>query len=295
MAAPTVHTRAELRVFYGLVLALALYGQSTGASSWLIPPDAGALHAAALGLLVVAFVLVLELGAVVLLRRAEAQRRAGQKAAVAILAAIALALAAAALSWIGHWSPDLSDQIQAWAFAGSTLLGVIVWAIMADLAIDATVARHRSVAGAVRRYIKDLAMDDSEKAVLLATMDVPMITGLITGGPDTLEAADSRDRNVRIAKILAKAIDPDTWHGDTPKPAAPKAPEPKAAAAKPKPSSKPGRISRVDWGAVAAACERLRTELGRPPSARELADATPYGKSTTAKYLADPTLGQEAA
>src|SRR5690606_32354418 len=232
MATATVHTRTELRVFYSLVLGLALYGQSTGASSWLVPDDASHLQAALLWVLVIAFVLVLELGAVVLLRRAETQRRAGERAWVAIFAAIVLAGGAAGLSWIGHWGTSTSAQIQSWAFAGATLLGVLVWAIMADLSIDATVSRHRAVESAVRRYVKDLSMDGSEKAVLLATMDVRMITQLITGGPDALGGADGRDRNVRIAHILARAIDPDTWHGQEAKPAAKKA----AGAAAPAPA-----------------------------------------------------------
>lgn len=300
MATATVHTRTELRIFYALVLALALYGQSTGASTWLIPTNAGPLQTAALWLLVIAFVLVLELGAVVLLRRAETQRRGGQPAVVAILAAIALALAAAGLSWAGHWGPSTADQIRAFAFAGSTLLGVIVWAIMADLSIDPTVARHRSVQSAVRRYIRDLSMDASEKAVLLATMDVPAITALITGGPDGLDAADGRDRNVRIARILARAIDPDTWHGPKPAPKPVKAaavPAPRAVAApSPRPAApqrraatavpRGGPSNEAKRAALLAAWQKLRTELGtdRPPC-RVLADAAGVGKSLAAKWL----------
>lgn len=311
MATATVHTRTELRVFYSLVLGLALYGQSTGASSWLVPDDATRLRSALLWVLVIAFVLVLELGAVVLLRRAETQRRAGERAWVAIFAAIVLAGGAAGLSWIGHWGTSTSAQIQSWAFAGATLLGVLVWAIMADLSIDATVSRHRAVESAVRRYVKDLSMDGSEKSVLLATMDVPMITRLITGGPDALTDADGRDRNVRIAKILAVAIDPDTWHGQDAKPA-PKKPAPTPAAApapapralpvpRPTPAAKRERknTTTVDASAIVAAYERLTDESGRPPSVRELAAATGYGKSTTAKviksHVMDMDNGQEQA
>lgn len=328
MATATVHTRTELRLFYGLVLGLALYGQSTGASSWLIPDDASHLRSAFLWVLVIAFVLVLELGAVVLLRRAETQRRAGERAWVAIFAAIVLAGGAAGLSWIGHWGTSTSAQIQSWAFAGATLLGVLVWAIMADLSIDATVSRHRAVESAVRRYVKDLSMDGSEKSVLLATMDVRMITQLITGGPDALAGADGRDRNVRIAHILARAIDPDTWHGQDAKPAAKKAaPTPAAAPdlvrtpasapAAPKPSPAPAaprqpraitaktRDSRSGDEARArllAAWTDIRDKQGIDrPSCRALADAADVGKSLAAKWLKDHLAqmdnghGQEAA
>ena len=313
MATATVHTRTELRLFYGLVLGLALYGQSTGASSWLIPDDASHLQAALLWVLVIAFVLVLELGAVVLLRRAETQRRAGERAWVAIFAAIVLAGGAAGLSWIGHWGTSTSAQIQSWAFAGATLLGVLVWAIMADLSIDATVSRHRAVESAVRRYVKDLSMDGSEKAVLLATMDVRMITQLITGGPDALGGADGRDRNVRIAHILARAIDPDTWHGQEAKPAAKKAAgaaapapalvsTPASAPAAPKPAPTPAaprqprattakpRAPRSRDEArerLLAAWKDMREEMGDRPPCRALADAAGVGKSLAANWLKD--------
>ena len=112
------HARTELRIFYAVVLVLALFGQSSGASSWLIPKDANEAQMFLYWLLVFAFVAVLELGAVVLLRRAETQRRAGQRAWIAILTAIALALGAAALSWAGHWGPETHERIQACAFAG---------------------------------------------------------------------------------------------------------------------------------------------------------------------------------
>lgn len=313
MATATVHTRTELRVFYSLVLGLALYGQSTGASSWLVPDDASHLQAALLWVLVIAFVLVLELGAVVLLRRAETQRRAGERAWVAIFAAIVLAGGAAGLSWIGHWGTSTSAQIQSWAFAGATLLGVLVWAIMADLSIDATVSRHRAVESAVRRYVKDLSMDGSEKSVLLATMDVRMITQLITGGPDALGGADGRDRNVRIAHILARAIDPDTWHGQEAKPAAKKAAgaaapapalvsTPASAPAAPKPAPTPAaprqprattakpRAPRSRDEArerLLAAWKDMREEMGDRPPCRALADAAGVGKSLAANWLND--------
>jgi hypothetical protein len=204
--------RTELRFFYAVVLVLALFGQSSGASSWLIPPGANQAQTFLYWFLVFAFVAVLELGAVVLLRRAETQRRNGQRAWVAILTAIALALGAAALSWAGHWGPAVHEQIQAWAFAGSTLLGVIVWAIMADLSIASHVAQNRAVRDAVRRYIKALEMDGAEKAVLLATVNIPLITRWIIEGTDSAEGT-GHERDIRIARILAKAIDPATWHG----------------------------------------------------------------------------------
>lgn len=279
------HARTELRVFYVVVLVLALFGQSSGASSWLIPPGTNEIQRSLYWVLVVAFVAVLELGAVVLLRRAETQRRNGQRAWIAILTAIALALGAAALSWAGHWGPTIHEQIQAWAFAGSTLLGVIVWAIMADLSIDAQVARNRAVREAVRRYIRALQLDGAEKAVLLATVNIPLITRWIMEGPDSVEGT-GHERDIRIAGILATAIDPETWHGHELDVTIPKAPlaakkpapvpapveEPRpAATVKPKaPKPATGSPRVADFGLVQDAFVELYVETGRVPGCRAI-------------------------
>jgi len=286
------HARTELRVFYAVVLILALFGQSSGASSWLIPQDANEVQRFLYWLLVFAFVAVLELGAVVLLRRAETQRRAGQRAWIAILTAIALALGAAALSWAGHWGPVIHEQIQAWAFAGSTLLGVIVWAIMADLSIAAHVAQNRAVREAVRRYIKALEMDGAEKAVLLATVNIPLITRWIIEGPDSVEGV-GHERDIRIARILAKAIDPATWHGQE------LAPKMKPAVAfaktqlpatapvaepvqKPTPKRPAQRRTHSDFAKVEAAFVELYAATGKRPGARALEDAVQGAKKKSA-------------
>lgn len=328
MASPTVpaHERTELRVFYAVVLVLALFGQSSGASSWLIPAGADSVQRFLYWFLVLAFVAVLELGAVVLLRRAETQRRAGQRAWIAIITAIALALGAAALSWAGHWGPAIHEQLQAWAFAGSTLLGVIVWAIMADLSIAEDVAQHRAVREAVRRYIRALTMDAAEKAVLLATINIPVITRWIIDGPDAAGAV-AHERDVRIARILAEAIDPDTWHGHDAPAVAPEAPQPEpvpvpeflhlpalpdapaapsAQAAAPRaprrprpaprqtPPADPDQRDAERDDAFANAWKELIAEYAaegrtKPPSCRELGERAGYGKSTAAKWIKRPT------
>lgn len=301
MASSTVpaHGRAELRIFYVVVLVLALFGQSSGASSWLIPPDANQAQTLLYWLLVFAFVAVLELGAVVLLRRAETQRRAGKRAWIAILTAIVLAVGAAALSWAGHWGPEAHEKIQAWAFSGSTLLGVVVWAIMADLSIAEHVSQRRAVRDAVRRYVKSLTMDNAEKAVLIATMNIPLITKWILDGPGAVEG-QGHERDLRIAAILATAIDPDTWHGLQAPPQIEAVPEPVATVAAPKPAApkpqpKPQQRSIDDTQERDAkflkAWKRLIKEHAaagnpNPPSCRELGDAAGYGKSTASKWIA---------
>lgn len=300
--------RTELKVFYALVLALALYGQSTGASSWLVPDHAGTLQKTLLWVLVLAFVAVLELGGVVLLRRAEAQRRGGQRAAVAILTAIAIALGASGLSWIGHWSPALADQIQAWAFAGSTLLGVVVWAIMADLSIDPLVDRYRAVRVAIVRYVKGLPMDAAEKAVLTATLDIPFITRYITEGPGAVEGVRAHPRNARIAQILAEVIDPEAWHKtEKPKPVVvPDAPRPVPSRRRAQHVKRTGGRSGIvlagdtaptdltpasgrgpEWPDldVAKRAEIVWGECATAPSAQQFADAVGCAKSTANTWI----------
>jgi hypothetical protein len=289
------HARTELRIFYGVVLILALFGQSSGASSWLIPPDANEAQKLLYWLLVFAFVAVLELGAVVLLRRAETQRRAGQRAWIAILTAIALALGAAALSWAGHWGPATHEKIQAWAFSGSTLLGVIVWAIMADLSIAEHVAQHRAVRDAVRRYVKALTMDNAEKAVLIATMNIPLITKWILDGPAAVEG-QGHERDLRIAAILATAIDPDTWHGHqapapAKAPAVPAAPKTVPVERPALPSTAPTAVKRraaaqkFSPDEFAAAYQRLYIELRKAPSVTELGNAGTWSRSKAGKWM----------
>ncbi|MEU5157276.1 hypothetical protein [Glycomyces sp. NPDC021274] len=298
MTSTKAHARTELRIFYGVVLILALFGQSSGASSWLIPPDANEAQTILYWLLVFAFVAVLELGAVVLLRRAETQRRAGQRAWIAILTAIALALGAAALSWAGHWGPEVHEQLQAWAFSGSTLLGVIVWAIMADLSIAEHVAQHRAVRDAVRRYVKALTMDNAEKAVLIATMNIPLITRWILDGPAAVEG-QGHERDLRIAAILATAIDPNTWHGHqvpaqvdaapVAEPVAPvQAPAPRRAepaSAKTAPQPRRKTVQKFSPDEFAAAYQRLYLALGKAPSVTQLGLAGAWSRSMAGKWM----------
>lgn len=80
------------------------------------------------------------------------------------------------------------------------------------------------------------------------------------------------------------------------------APAPRALPVpRPTPAAKRERknTTTVDASAIVAAYERLTDESGRPPSVRELAAATGYGKSTTAKviksHVMDMDNGQEQA
>lgn len=194
----------ELVIFYVLVLVLAFYGQASGTSSWLIPGDAEWAELLLLGALVIAFVLVLELGTVALLRRAEALRQAGARAGGVIVAATVLALGAATLTFVSHWGPADVEKIQSFAFAGTTMLGFTVWTLMSDLRMDPFVVRRGIVHDAVQQFIKDVPLDPKFKAMLIATADY-----------DTIADSVTRDlANEQIAKILTQAIAPATWSGD---------------------------------------------------------------------------------
>lgn len=87
-----------------------------------------------------------------------------------------------------------------------------------------------------------------------------------------------------------------------PKPTPAPAPAPRALPVpRPAPAAKRERknTTTVDASAIVAAYERLTDESGRPPSVRELAAVTGYGKSTTAKviksHVMDMDNGQEQA
>jgi len=189
----------KLRVFYALVLLLAFYGQAGGVEGWLIPKDAETIEQVGLWVLVLAFVLVLELGTVVLLSRAQELRHAGEPAAVMIIAATILALGAATLSFVGHWE---DNRIQACAFAGITLLGFVIWLFMSDLREQPFITRRRTVKAAVEQFIKDLDLDAKFKKLVMASVDFDNIADAITRGME----------NDLIAEKLGKAIAPAAWN-----------------------------------------------------------------------------------
>lgn len=192
----------KLGIFYTLVLLLAFFGQAGGVEGWLIPSNAEGLTWVLLWGLVLAFVLVLELGTVVLLTRAEELRHHGKPAAVMIGAATVLALGAATLSFFGHWGEERADQIQACAFAGVTLLGFVIWLFMSDLREQPFIARRRTVRAAVKQFIKDLDLDDRYKNLVMASVDFDTIADDITRNM----------ANELIADMLGKAIAPAAWH-----------------------------------------------------------------------------------
>jgi hypothetical protein len=196
------HIPVKLRVFYALVLLLAFFGQAGGVKGWLIPDDADRFQTFLLWILVLAFVLVLELGTVVLLSRAQELRHAGEPAAVMIAAATVLAFGAAALSFVGHWSDVQTDRIQACAFAGITLLGFVIWLFMSDLKEQPFISRRRTVKAAVEQFIKDLNLDAKYKKLVMASVDFDNIADAITRGME----------NDLIADMLGKAIAPAAWN-----------------------------------------------------------------------------------
>jgi hypothetical protein len=192
----------KLRIFYVLVLVLAFFGQAGGVEGWLIPTDADGFDEFLLWLLVVAFVLVLELGTVVLLSRAQELRHAGEPAGWMIFAATVLAFGAAALSFVGHWGPKQEDKIQACAFAGITLLGFLIWLFMSDLKEQPFITRRRTVKAAVEQFIKDLDLDAKYKKLVMASVDFDNIADAVTRGME----------NDLIADMLGRAIAPAAWN-----------------------------------------------------------------------------------
>jgi len=104
-------------VFYFVVAAIALAGQTGAAVHWLNWPVLAALPAVA----------ALELGGIALAARADFRRRLGETAYVARILSAAVAIFAIVFNWVGH-----QDHLQGGFFAGMSALGYAVWLINAE-------------------------------------------------------------------------------------------------------------------------------------------------------------------
>jgi len=104
-------------VFYFVVAAIALAGQTGAAVSWLGWPVITALPAVA----------ALELGGIALAARADFRRRLGETAYTARVLSAAVAIFAVVFNWVGH-----PDHLQGGFFAGMSALGYAVWIINAE-------------------------------------------------------------------------------------------------------------------------------------------------------------------
>lgn len=115
------------RLFYCVVLLVALVGSSTAARSWLLgdPADGAPAPWWFLPLALVA-VAVYELGAVVVSRFADHRRQLGERAGVARLASAALAGGAIAAQYLGH-----TQTGQAIFFAGVSATGYVIYLLEA--------------------------------------------------------------------------------------------------------------------------------------------------------------------
>lgn len=204
----------KTRAFYGIVLALAMVGQFTAALSWVyLPrPDDPSDHVNALltmaeVIIALGFVLVLELGAVVLLLLAAERLQAGRRvsAIAALAASLGLGFTAGYITYQGHWGETTPEQLSAAGFLLVTLIGYTVALITMDWRESHENKRTRAVRAAVRRYIKSLEMSGPDRDVLLATLDEDTIARDITAGLD----------NGSIAERLSAAIDPAGWREST--------------------------------------------------------------------------------
>src|SRR6266511_3381703 len=103
-------------VFYVVVAATALAGQTGAAGGWLGWPVVFALPAVA----------ALELGGIALAARADFRRRLGERAVAARVLSAGVAVFAVAFNWAGH-----ADHLAGGFFAGRSALGYGVWLIQA--------------------------------------------------------------------------------------------------------------------------------------------------------------------
>ena len=207
----------KTKTFYGIVLFLAMVGQFTAAVSWVhLPRPTGdwvegtpVPHFVTMAEILVslAFVIVLELGAVVLLLLAAERLQAGRRlsAFAALAASLLLGATAGYITYQGHWGDSSAEQLSAAGFLLVTLIGYTVALITMDWRESPEHKRARAVRAAVRRYIKSLTMADADRDVLLATLDDSKIAKDITAGLD----------NESIAERLSAAIDPSGWREST--------------------------------------------------------------------------------
>jgi hypothetical protein len=115
------------RLFYVVVLVVALVGSSTAAREWLLgDPEAGKPAPWWFLPLALVAVAVYELGAVAVSRFADQRRQLGERATVARIASAALAGGAIAAQYLGH-----KDIGPAAFFAGVSLTGYVIYLLEA--------------------------------------------------------------------------------------------------------------------------------------------------------------------
>lgn len=112
------------RLFYFVVLAVALVGSSTAARGWLFKDVTPAKWHLAAALVAVT---VYELGAVAVSRFADQRRQLGERALLARVASAALAGGAITAQWLGH-QPDTGPAA---FFAGVSATGYVVYLLEA--------------------------------------------------------------------------------------------------------------------------------------------------------------------
>lgn len=199
------HARTVLNAFYGLVLVLALVGQTTGAADW-VPISGGETEPTWFAVIryAVAFVfaLVLELGAVALLAEAAIRAASGDRSIwLPMSGAFGFVTVAGSITFLGHWGNETGQQLSAVAFLLVTVVGFVMVLIKTDWKERPEHARRKAVEKAVNEYVSKLDMPEAEKAVLKASVGADEIARRITAGLD----------NDAIADRLADAIDPADW------------------------------------------------------------------------------------
>jgi hypothetical protein len=105
------------KIFYVVVLLVALTGQVTGAVQKLDIPAIVAIPAVA----------ALELGGIVVMTNADVRRRLGERALASRILSAGIAAGAVAFNWLAH-----SNHLLGGFFAGMSALGYLVWLMGAE-------------------------------------------------------------------------------------------------------------------------------------------------------------------
>lgn len=102
-------------VVYAAVAVVALVGQATAAVHWLGWPLLASIGAVA----------VVELAAIAVAARADYRRRLGEPAVAARILSALIAAFMTGVNFAGHWF--IGQQMAAWFFAGTTLVGYLIY------------------------------------------------------------------------------------------------------------------------------------------------------------------------
>jgi hypothetical protein len=196
------------RLFYFVVLAVALVGSSTAAQSWLIgDKGTAATHWWHLPAALVA-VAVYELGAVAVSRFADQRRQLGERAGVARVASASLAGGAITAQYLGH-----ADTGPAVFFAGVSATGYVIYLLEAaanrrDALRQALKLADTPPAYGLGQWLRHPGITRRARALFLANAEARLTDQSLTplGRVSSLNAAADQVRDEKRLAAIEDAL-----------------------------------------------------------------------------------------